>query len=90
MHFSSLTDYSNKSIALKKFTKYHKDGSVWAKGQLKNDVMEGYWEWFRKPARPAGGDGTKMRSGYFKAGKQTGTWTTYDKTEKIVRETNLN
>ncbi len=37
---------------------YHKDGSVWAKGQTLSGVMTGYWEWFRK-------DGTLMRSGYF-------------------------
>lgn len=67
---------------MKKFVKYHKDGSVWAKGQIKDGVMEGYWEWFRK-------DGSKMRSGYFKAGKQTGEWTTFDKSGKTVRVTHL-
>ena len=35
---------------------------------------EGYWEWFRK-------DGTKMRSDYFKKGKQTGKWNTFDARE---------
>jgi antitoxin component YwqK of YwqJK toxin-antitoxin module len=64
----------------KKHTVYHKDGSVWAKGILLNDVPDGYWEWFRK-------DGTKMRSGYFKNGKQTGTWITFDKKGKIYKET---
>lgn len=58
----------------------HKDGSIWAKGQLRNGKMEGDWEWFRK-------DGTKMRSGSFKNGKQTGTWTTYDKEGKVVKIT---
>lgn len=67
---------------MKKFVKYHKDGSVWAKGQIKDGVMEGYWEWFRK-------DGSKMRSGYFKAGKQTDEWTTFDKSGKTVRVTHL-
>jgi len=52
-------------MAKKDFVYYHKDGSIWAKGFMDDGVMEGYWEWFRKPARPAGGDGTKMRSGYF-------------------------
>jgi antitoxin component YwqK of YwqJK toxin-antitoxin module len=51
--------------------KYHKDGSVWAKGTMLDGVMAGYWEWFRK-------DGTKMRSGYFENGEQAGEWTTYD------------
>jgi antitoxin component YwqK of YwqJK toxin-antitoxin module len=43
---------------------------------------DGYWEWFRK-------DGTKMRSGYFRLGKQVGEWTTYDKKGKAVKVTNF-
>ncbi len=64
-----------KSCTLK-----HKDGSLWAKGSRDGDVMEGSWEWFRK-------DGTKMRTGHFTKGKQTGTWTTYDKKGNIVKVT---
>ncbi len=63
-------------------TVYHKDGSIWAKGRMKNGVRDGYWEWFRK-------DGARMRSGYFKNGKQAGIWTTYDKDGKIYKVTNL-
>ncbi len=63
------------------YVKYHKDGSVWAKGQLKDGVMEGYWEWFRK-------DGSKMRSGYFKAGEQVGEWITY-KQGQILKITSM-
>ncbi|MFY9484579.1 MAG: hypothetical protein WAP74_03080 [Patescibacteria group bacterium] len=66
----------------KPFIKYHKDGSLWAKGHMAEGTMEGYWEWFRK-------DGTKMRSGYFENGKQTGQWTTYDKKEKVYKITSL-
>jgi antitoxin component YwqK of YwqJK toxin-antitoxin module len=66
----------------KKSTLYHKDGSIWATGQLADGIMDGYWEWFRK-------EGTKMRSGYFKKGKQVGTWTTYDKKGKVVKTTSL-
>ena len=36
------------------------------------DEMRGYWEWFRL-------DGTIMRSGHFDRGRQTGVWTTYDR-----------
>ncbi len=61
-------------------TQYHKDGSIWARGTLKNGVMEGYWEWFRK-------DGTKMRSGHMKKGKQVGEWVTYNKDGGIVKVT---
>jgi antitoxin component YwqK of YwqJK toxin-antitoxin module len=56
----------------------HKDGSFKAKGTTINDVLTGYWEWFRK-------DGTKMRFGYFENGKQTGEWTTYDAGGKAVK-----
>ncbi|MES3005632.1 MAG: hypothetical protein V4664_01650 [Patescibacteria group bacterium] len=69
-----------KSIKL--YTHYHKDGTVWAKGGMAGETMEGYWEWFRK-------DGTKMRSGYFNGGKQVGTWITYDKKGRIVKTTEM-
>ena len=64
----------------KKHVQYHKDGTIWAKGQTINGVMTGYWEWFRK-------DGTKMRSGYFENGEQVGEWTTYDKVGKVYKVT---
>lgn len=65
-----------------KHVKYHKDGSIWAKGQMENWVLEGYWEWFRK-------DGTKMRSGYFDHGKQVGEWTTYGKKGETIKITDF-
>ena len=52
-------------MKLKERIHYHKDGSIWAKGQMFGDQMHGYWEWFRK-------DGVIMRSGYFDNGKQVG------------------
>jgi antitoxin component YwqK of YwqJK toxin-antitoxin module len=61
-------------------TEYHRDGSVWAKGQTLNGAPTGYWEWFRK-------DGTKMRSGYFEDGVQVGDWTTYDTKGKVYKVT---
>ncbi len=67
---------------------YHKNGSIWAKGKMTNGKMEGYWEWFRKPAKK-GGAGTIMRSGHFKADKQVGKWTTYDKNGKVVKVTDF-
>ena len=60
----------------------HKDGSIRAKGTTVNDVLTGYWEWFRK-------DGTRMRSGYFEDGKQAGEWTTYDAKGKVVKVTRM-
>jgi antitoxin component YwqK of YwqJK toxin-antitoxin module len=50
---------------------YHRDGTVCAKGQMLDDQLHGYWEWYRK-------DGTLKRSGEFDRGQQVGEWTTYD------------
>lgn len=69
-----------KKAISKNHITYHKDGSIWAKGKMKGDQMEGYWEWFRK-------DGTIMRSGHFKDGKQVGEWITYDKEGKVYKIT---
>ncbi len=65
---------------MKKHSVYHKDGSIWARGQMVGETPNGYWEWFRK-------DGTKMRSGYFEKGKQVGKWTTYTKKGDVYKET---
>jgi len=66
----------------KKFTQHHKDGSLWAVGQTISEIPEGYWEWFRK-------DGTKLRSGHFTKGEQTGEWTTYDKNGEVYKVTQM-
>lgn len=60
----------------------HKDGSIWATGEMVDGQMHGYWEWFRK-------DGSKMRSGSFEMGKQTGEWTTFDSTGRVVKVTKM-
>jgi antitoxin component YwqK of YwqJK toxin-antitoxin module len=60
----------------------HKDGSIKATGHVIDEVLAGYWEWFRR-------DGTKMRSGYFENGKQVGEWTTYDARGKVVKITKM-
>lgn len=61
---------------------YHKDGSVQARGQTLDGLLTGYWEWFRK-------DGTKMRSGHFEKGEQTGEWITYDREGKVHKVTQI-
>jgi antitoxin component YwqK of YwqJK toxin-antitoxin module len=66
----------------KPYTKLHRDGSVWARGQTLDGTPTGYWEWFRK-------DGTRMRSGWFEDGRQVGEWTTYDRTGKVVKVTRM-
>lgn len=71
---------SSKKPSPEPYAEYHKDGSVWAVGQMLQGVPTGYWEWFRK-------DGTRMRSGTFENGKQVGEWTTYDRQGKIYKVT---
>ncbi|GAA1986905.1 hypothetical protein [Microbacterium pumilum] len=61
-------------------TKLHRDGSVWSRGFMRGDDMDGYWEWFRV-------DGTIMRSGTFDRGRQVGVWTTYDRSGAPHKET---
>ena len=72
-----------KSPKLEDYIKYHKDGSLYAKGSLLSGVATGYWEFYRK-------DGTLMRSGYFENGEQTGNWITYDRQGKPFKETLIN
>lgn len=67
---------------MKKYIKYHRDGTVWAKGQTVDGIPAGYWEWFRK-------DGTRMRSGFFDNGEQAGEWTTYDKNGNVYKVTRM-
>lgn len=67
---------------IEEFIQYHKDGSIWGKGQVIGVVPEGYWEWFRK-------EGTIMRSGRFRAGIQVGEWTTYDKDGAVYKVTDM-
>jgi antitoxin component YwqK of YwqJK toxin-antitoxin module len=71
---------AKKKPAAKPYILHHKDGSLWARGQMVDGVASGYWEWFRK-------DGVRMRSGYFDKGEQTGEWTTYDKTGAVFKIT---
>ena len=59
---------------------YHKDGSIWARGQTIDGVATGYWEWFRV-------DGTRLRSGTFENGEQVGDWTTYDRAGNVHKVT---
>jgi len=67
---------------MKKRFDRHKDGTIKARGHTVDDVLTGYWEWFRK-------DGTKMRSGYLENGKQVGKRTTYGGKGKVVKVTKM-
>ena len=76
------TKKSIKQAGSKIVIHYHKDGTLWGRGKMKSDQMDGYWEWFRKT-------GTIMRSGHFDNGKQVGEWTTYDKDGKVYKITKM-
>ena len=60
----------------------HKDGSIRAKGHTKDDILTGFWEWFRK-------DGTKLRSGFLEDGRHVGEWTAYDAAENPYKITKM-
>lgn len=59
---------------------WHKDGSIRAKGAMRDGKLDGHWEWYRK-------DGTKLRSGNFDMGERAGEWTTYDAKGKPYKVT---
>jgi uncharacterized protein YdhG (YjbR/CyaY superfamily) len=46
------------------------DGSVRAHGRMRRGELHGDWEWFRR-------DGSLLRTGAFRDGRQVGTWTTH-------------
>ena len=71
--------YPNKAG---EYLEFYGSGILKAKGKFKEHAMHGYWEWFRK-------DGTKLRSGSFKVGVQSGLWTTYDQSGKPYKKTNF-
>ena len=44
--------------------------------------MHGDWEWYRT-------DGTLMRTGSFDRGRQVGVWQTFDRSGRLVKETDF-
>jgi len=64
------------------FEKLHKGGTLWARGQMLDDLPTGCWEWFRK-------DGTRLRSGWFERGEQVGEWTTFDQAGEVYKVTTI-
>lgn len=61
---------------------HYDDGGVRYRGFQLDGQMHGAWEFFRK-------DGSPMRSGEFDRGRQIGIWRTYDRTGKVVKETDF-
>ncbi len=73
---------SKKTKIVRGFTiKYHANGeTIWSKGKVKNELPDGYWEWYRP-------DGTLKRSGNFKEGVSVDEWITYDTEGKKYKVT---
>ena len=58
------------------------NGGVKYTGFRLDGELHGAWEWFRA-------DGSLMRSGTLDRGKQVGVWRTYDRSGKVVKETDF-
>ena len=56
------------------------NGIVKMRGFRLGGDMHGEWEWYRT-------DGTVMRTGQFDRGRQIGTWRTFDRSGRLVKET---
>ena len=59
---------------------HYANGNVKMKGLRLGSEMHGDWEWYRT-------DGSLMRSGRFDRGKQIGSWKTFDREGRLVKET---
>lgn len=55
-------------------------GTIKSKGYLLDGEMHGAWSFVRK-------DGSVMRTGHFDRGRQVGTWRTFDRSGRLVKET---
>jgi len=60
----------------------YEDGGVRYRGFQLDGEMHGHWEFLRK-------DGSVMRSGRFERGKQVGIWRTFDRSGRVVKETDF-
>jgi antitoxin component YwqK of YwqJK toxin-antitoxin module len=56
------------------------NGRIKYRGANLDGEMHGPWEWYRT-------DGSLMRTGEFDRGRQVGVWRTYDRSGRVVKET---
>jgi antitoxin component YwqK of YwqJK toxin-antitoxin module len=63
-------------------TEDYDNGNVKLTGFHLDGQMHGEWSFYRR-------DGLLMRSGQFDRGRQVGTWRTYDRNGKVVKETSF-
>ena len=57
-------------------------GALQSTGFRLDGEMHGPWEFYRK-------DGSVMRTGTFDRGRQVGVWRTFDRTGRLVKETDF-
>ena len=63
-------------------TAHYANGRTKFSGLRLDGEMHGAWSWYRTAGSP-------MRSGQFDRGRQVGTWRTFDRAGKVVKETDL-
>jgi antitoxin component YwqK of YwqJK toxin-antitoxin module len=61
---------------------HYANGLVKMKGSHLDGEMHGAWDFYRT-------DGSLMRSGEFDRGKQIGVWRTFERTGRVVKETDF-
>jgi antitoxin component YwqK of YwqJK toxin-antitoxin module len=63
-------------------TEHYPNGQVKMTGFRVDGELHGSWAWYRT-------DGTIMRTGEFDCGRQIGTWRTFDRSGRLVKETDF-
>jgi antitoxin component YwqK of YwqJK toxin-antitoxin module len=63
-------------------TAYYANGGVKYEGANLDGQMHGPWAWYRT-------DGSLMRTGRFERGRQAGVWRTFDRSGRLVKETDF-
>lgn len=58
------------------------NGRIKLKGSRLDGELHGGWEWYRT-------DGSLMRTGKFDRGKQVGVWRTFERSGRLVKETDF-
>ena len=61
---------------------HYSNGLVKLEGFHRDGEMDGAWAFYRT-------DGSLMRSGSFDRGRQVGVWQTFDRSGKLVKETDF-
>ena len=61
---------------------HYATGALQSRGFTLDGAMHGDWEFFRT-------DGSVMRTGAFDRGRQVGIWRTFDRSGRLVKETDF-